>query len=99
MSDSDHSEFYQQAKQLLPQQYSDFKRAIETGKWPDGAVVTSKQRELMLQAIIVYEHANPAEKSKTGQIDDMCASKSAEVVAEAPESINQAAIKNIIGKN
>jgi len=53
----------------------------------------------MLQAIIVYEHANPAEKSKTGQIDDMCASKSAKVVAEAPEPINQAAIKNIIGKN
>ena len=81
MSRAGQNNFFAQAAQLSGEQYAAFKSAIETGKWLDGGAVSDRQRELMLQAIIIYERANPAIGPQTGVLDDRCASRSA-----SPES-------------
>jgi len=58
------------AKNIDPEIYERFKKAIELGKWPDGREVTREQKELCLQAIIVYENAHDIpEDQRVGYID------------------------------
>ncbi|WP_096086471.1 YeaC family protein [Agaribacterium haliotis] len=55
-----------------------FKRAVELGKWPDGRELTQEQRETCMQAIIVFEHRNVAERERTGYVppkEEPCAPK------------------------
>ena len=58
-------------KQLLdsitPEVYESLKRAIELGKWPDGRVLGSGQKELCIQAVIAYDQRKPAEQ-RTGYV-------------------------------
>jgi len=61
---------------LSAAQYAAFKQAIETGKWPGGERVAPTQRELMLQAVILYEQANPVSGPLTGVLDDQCKTRS-----------------------
>lgn len=56
------------ASQLQPDIIEKFKTAIETGKWPDGRLLTSEQRETCMQAVIAYEHANVKEEDRIGYI-------------------------------
>ncbi len=51
---------------VTPTIYSQFKTAIEIGKWPDGRVLTSEQKETCMQAIITYEHAYLPKTEHTG---------------------------------
>ena len=44
------------------------KRAIELGKFPDGRVVSGQQRELMLEATIIYDSLKLPEQERTGFI-------------------------------
>ncbi|NNL57344.1 MAG: DUF1315 family protein [Pseudomonadales bacterium] len=60
---------------LSAAQHAAFKRAIETGKWANGEPVAQAQRELMLQAVILYEQANPVPGPLTGVLDDQCAAR------------------------
>ena len=45
------------------------KTAIEIGKWPNGIVLTSEQRQICMQAVITWEHQHVSEKERTGYID------------------------------
>lgn len=53
---------------LTPEMVQDLKRAIELGKFPDGRMVTEAQRELMLEAVILYDAAKLPEDERTGFI-------------------------------
>ena len=53
---------------LTPEMAEDLKRAIERGKFPDGRVVSEAQRELMLEAVILYDAAKLPEEERTGFI-------------------------------
>ena len=53
---------------LTPEMARDLKRAIELGKFPDGRLVSEAQRELMLEAVILYDAAKLPEDERTGFI-------------------------------
>ena len=53
---------------LTPEMARDLKRAIELGKFPDGRMVSEAQRELMLEAVILYDAAKLPEEERTGFI-------------------------------
>ena len=53
---------------LTPEMADDLKRAIELGKFPDGSVVSGQQRELMLEATIIYDSLKLPEQERTGFI-------------------------------
>jgi uncharacterized protein YeaC (DUF1315 family) len=53
---------------LTPEIAGDLKRAIELGKFPDGRVVSDQQRELMLEATIIYDSLKLPEQERTGFI-------------------------------
>lgn len=62
--------FERMIRQMTPQMYEGLKRGVELGKWPDGRLLTSEQRELCLEAVLRFEaeHNVPAE-SRVGHID------------------------------
>ncbi len=53
---------------LTPEMVSDLKRAIELGKFPDGRVVSDEQKELMIEATILYDALKLPEEDRTGFI-------------------------------
>lgn len=57
------------AKQLNPEIYQRFKQALELGKWPDGRVLTKEQKEICLQAVILFEASHKAESERVGFIE------------------------------
>ncbi|MCD6061663.1 MAG: hypothetical protein K0R03_117 [Moraxellaceae bacterium] len=54
---------------LTPEMVESFRRAIETGKWPDGRRLSDEQRATCLQAVITWEHRHLPETERTGYID------------------------------
>lgn len=62
-------QFKQLIDTITPEIYANLKCAIEIGKWPDGRVLSSEQRELCMQAVIVYENKHIGERERTGYID------------------------------
>lgn len=61
---------------ITPEVHERLKIAVEIGKWDDGTVLTREQRELCMQAVIVYEARNLAPEQRTGHIErgpDGCA--------------------------
>ena len=55
-------DFLKLAESLTPEIYEIFKRAIELGKWPDGRVLTAEQKQICIQAIMLYEKRKPVEE-------------------------------------
>ena len=55
--------------QLTPELLSSFRRALETGRWPDGRAMTPEQREHCMQAVIAYEQRHMAERDRVGFVD------------------------------
>ena len=53
---------------LTPEMAQDLKRAIELGKFPNGRIVSEAQRELMLEAVILYDAAKLPGDERTGFI-------------------------------
>ena len=70
------SDFKEKALQLSPEIYQQFKSSVATGKWPDGRSLTDEQREIVMESIIIYEHAYLPEEEHVGHITDACKSKS-----------------------
>ncbi|GGD64317.1 YeaC family protein [Lacimicrobium alkaliphilum] len=40
---------------MTPQVYERLSQAVETGKWPDGQVLSESQRETSMQAVMLYQ--------------------------------------------
>ena len=58
------------AQRISPDIYQRFKEALELGRWPDGRNLTKDQKEICLQAVIVYEAAqNVPEEQRVGYVD------------------------------
>ena len=53
---------------LTPDMVNDLKRAIEIGKFPDNRAVSQEQRELMIEATILYDALKLPEEERTGFI-------------------------------
>ena len=50
-------------KSITPETYETLKIAIEIGKWGDGTKLTQEQKELTMQAMIMWEMTNLQKKS------------------------------------
>ncbi len=62
--------FEDAAQQLTPEIYERFKQALELGKWPDGRELTKEQKEICMQAVMLYEARHQMEeKERIGYID------------------------------
>ena len=53
---------------LTPSMVNDLKQAIELGKFPDGQVVSNEQKELMIEATILYDALKLPEEERIGFI-------------------------------
>ncbi len=62
---------FEDAAEAIPKEiYEKFKLAIELGKWPDGRTLSREQKELCLQAVMLYEVKHGLEESsRTGYVD------------------------------
>jgi len=64
------------AKNLNQDIYHNLKTAVELGKWQDGTKLSTRQLELCMQAIIIWETEHLPENKRTGFIADQCKSHS-----------------------
>ncbi|MBA3979405.1 MAG: DUF1315 domain-containing protein [Alcanivorax sp.] len=67
------------------------RRAVETGRWPDGRVLTREQRELSLQAVLAWEIRNQVpENERTGYVAPVaCESHDHDHDREQPVTLRQ----------
>ena len=72
------SEFIEKSQQLSPDIIERFRLALAQGKWPDGQTVTDSQKDILTQAIIVYDATHKADGQRIGELEGECASKSTE---------------------
>ena len=56
--------------------YQSMRCSLELGKWPNGRLITPEQKEITLQALIIYEHKNMPESERIGFIEQKCNRKS-----------------------
>ncbi len=62
--------FEDAAKRIDPEIYARFKQAVELGKWPDGRPLSREQKEICLQAIMLYESTHQLdERERVGFVD------------------------------
>ena len=54
---------------ITPDIYQRIKRAVEIGKWDNGAPLSDEQREQCLQAIIVYDDKHKSESERVGYVE------------------------------
>lgn len=40
---------------MTPEVYSRLRQAVETGKWPDGTLLTAEQKDSCMQAVMLYQ--------------------------------------------
>ncbi len=76
------SDFQKASSKLTPELYEQFRQAIALGKWPDGRVVSEKQKKIMLESVIIYEANNVSEEKRTAILEDQCASLSSDNSAD-----------------
>jgi uncharacterized protein YeaC (DUF1315 family) len=74
-----HPTFEQMIDSMTLEVWHNMRRAVETGRWPDGREVSDEQRELCLQAVIAWERKNHLpEQERTGYLPAHCKSDVAE---------------------
>lgn len=82
---------------LTPAVYESLKRAVEIGKWPDGAKLTVEQRALCLQAVIAYDTSNKPADERVGFIPSKkhqhCGSSVGELAEDGSAPLEDKAIK------
>ncbi|MCZ6830833.1 MAG: DUF1315 family protein [Gammaproteobacteria bacterium] len=62
-------EYQDLVNSLTPEVVARLKRAIELGRWPDGRVLPTEQREHCMRAVIHWDQAHLSEQDRTGYID------------------------------
>ena len=60
--------FDQVAQEMSVEVYQRIKTAVETGRWPDGRVLSERQKHISLQAILQYQHAHLPPQQRSGYI-------------------------------
>ncbi|HQQ63227.1 MAG TPA: DUF1315 family protein [Pseudomonadales bacterium] len=65
---TDTPDLHSLLENLSPEIYEALKRAVELGKWPNGTHLSSEQRELCLEAVIVYDSRHKPEQERIGYI-------------------------------
>ena len=62
---------FEDAAESIPKEiYEKFRLALELGKWPDGRVLNREQKEICLQAVMLYEVKHGiSEQDRTGYVD------------------------------
>lgn len=75
-------EYNQLIAQLTPEVYLRLKTAIETGKWPDGRVLSQDQKASCLEAVLRYQTMKLDATQHSGYMSDKCVSTSS--VPETP---------------
>lgn len=76
------------AKRLDPEIYQRFKAALELGKWPDGRVLSKEQKEICLQAIMMYEAQQGIPESERVGFIDKSKRKKASDAGSSPEDVS-----------
>ena len=56
------------AETLSPDIVNRFRKAIETGKWPNGDRLSLEQKETCMQAVIAWEKKHLPEYERTGYV-------------------------------
>jgi len=54
---------------MTPEIYQNLRRAVETGRWPDGKPVTSEQRAHAMGAVIAWGERHLPPEDRVGYID------------------------------
>lgn len=62
-------EFRTLVEQMSEETWRNMRRAVETGRWPDGRALREGQRELCLQAVIAWEARHLPEERRTGHVE------------------------------
>lgn len=62
-------DYQQMIDTLSPDTYRRLKRAVETGKWPDGKPLTPQQRDNAMHAVIAWGELHLPETDRVGYID------------------------------
>lgn len=77
---------------ITPEVYQNLQRAVELGKWPNGAVIDSEQRQLCMQAVIAYEQRHLEPEQRSGYIPPVphqhCGTTQGEVVDNDEQPLN-----------
>lgn len=75
--------FTELIQSITPEIYKTLKLAMEVGKWGDGTKMTAEQKDLTMQAMIIWEQKNLPEEERTGYLGgDQCAAQAKELSAE-----------------
>lgn len=61
-------EFDALIEQMSEQAWENMRKAVETGRWPDGRALKDGQRELCMQAVIAWEARHLPEEARTGYL-------------------------------
>ncbi|MDY0207450.1 MAG: DUF1315 family protein [Pseudomonas sp.] len=70
-------------QRLTPETYDTLKLAMEIGKWGDGTKLTQEQKELTMQAMILWEQNNLPEEERTGYLGGQeCGSKTKKKISD-----------------
>ncbi|MDD7805142.1 MAG: DUF1315 family protein [Endozoicomonas sp. (ex Botrylloides leachii)] len=73
--------------QLTPNLYYALRQSLELSKWPDGRDLMPEQKEIVLEALIIYEHDHIPVTKRMGYIPQQCGSKSSKQHASTPDTI------------
>ena len=62
-------EYLKVLEHLNPTVYEQLKQSLEIGKWPDGELLTERQKEIVMQALIGWGEIHLPAEQRIGYID------------------------------
>ena len=62
-------EYLKVLEHLNPTVYEQLKQSLEIGKWPDGELLTDRQKEIVMQALIGWGEIHLPAEQRIGYID------------------------------
>lgn len=75
-------------QRITPETYKTLKLAMEIGKWGDGTKLTQEQKELTMQAMIVWEQNNLPEEERTGYMGGQeCGKQAKKALSETDSAL------------
>ena len=80
-------EYNQLIAQLTPAVYLRLKTAVETGKWPDGRVLSEDQKASCMEAVLRYQSMKLDAKQHSGHMPDKCTSSTSSTLKKTDEQV------------